>query len=314
MLKINDKWLWDFWFAKDNNEYHIFYLQAQKSLQDERRRHYNATIGHAVSNDLVNWKILPDALKPSKMGAWDDLATWTGSVIKKDDKWYMFYTGVNNKEKGLIQRIGVAVSDDLINWEKHDNNPIIVADCKRYEMLDLNSWHDHAWRDPFVFLYGEIFYALITARVNYGPADERGVIALADSSDLINWNVQSPISKPGDFGQLEVPQLLTLKERNFIVFSTAIETTAKSRKHKLKDEDIQTGIFYLESEQRSPISNYVLPKTPLILGDQYGSLYSGKIVEQNGNINLFAFHNYNRDGEFLGYLSDPIVLKDFLKP
>ena len=62
MLSIPDKWLWDFWFAQDGPYYHIFYLQAPKSLSDEKLRHWHATIGHAVSEDLRNWEILPDAL------------------------------------------------------------------------------------------------------------------------------------------------------------------------------------------------------------------------------------------------------------
>ncbi len=54
MLSLPDKWIWDFWFAQDGDKYHIFYLQAPKSLKLEQRRHHNATIGHAVSNNLID--------------------------------------------------------------------------------------------------------------------------------------------------------------------------------------------------------------------------------------------------------------------
>ena len=33
-----------------------------------RRRHHNATIGHAVSGDLRDWRVLPDALHPGAAG------------------------------------------------------------------------------------------------------------------------------------------------------------------------------------------------------------------------------------------------------
>ena len=75
MLKIEDKLIWQFWFARKDNVHHIFYLKAPKSLAFEQQRHHNATIGHAVSRDLFNWEILPDALGPGVAGSWDDLAT-----------------------------------------------------------------------------------------------------------------------------------------------------------------------------------------------------------------------------------------------
>ena len=306
MLKFNDKWIWDFWFTKNNDEYHVFYLQAPKSLIDERKRHHNATIGHAVSTDLINWDVLPNAISPSQDGSWDDLATWTGSVIKKDDTWFMFYTGVNKKESGLIQRIGFATSKDLITWHKYENNPVLEADSQWYEMLDLDSWHDHAWRDPCIIESEGSYYAFITARVNYGLPDERGVIALASSLDLISWEVLPPVSKPGNFGQLEVPQYIKVDDDHLLVFSTAIETTSKNRMKSISSPEIKTGTFYLKS--KSKLGHYILPKQNLIYGDKEGSLYSGKIIDRNGELHLIAFHNYNREGNFLGYLADPIPL------
>ena len=308
MLKIKDKWIWDFWFAEEDEYTHIFYLQANKSLVDERRRHHNATIGHARSKDLIIWELLQDALEPGEPGSWDDLATWTGSIIKKDEIWYMYYTGVSQEEKGLIQRIGLATSTDLVSWERYDNNPIIEADPKWYEILDMNLWHDQAWRDPFVFRFEDFYYVFITARVNTGNPDERGVIALAKSKDLIEWEVLPPISAPGDFGQLEVPQLIKYENKNFVVFSTAIETTSEQKKNSSKLEDITTGVFYLTNNSESPLDKYCLPKNYQLLSDKFGSLYSGKLIFINNQQYIIGFHNYNSDGDFLGYISDPIQI------
>jgi beta-fructofuranosidase len=85
-LKLNDKWLWDFWFAQDGSDYHIFYLQASNQFQYEWQRHFNVSVGHAVSKDLTNWTVLPDAIKPSDdIKAFDNYTTWTGSVIKHNN-------------------------------------------------------------------------------------------------------------------------------------------------------------------------------------------------------------------------------------
>ncbi len=143
-LRLSDKWLWDFWFAQDGSDYHIFYLQASRSLGKEELRHWNVSIGHAVSQDLRSWNILPDALHPGPAGSWDDYTTWTGSIIRHDSLWHLFYTGTNRAEKGLVQRIGLATSSDLMHWNRHPANPLITADPRWYEPLDLNLWHEQA--------------------------------------------------------------------------------------------------------------------------------------------------------------------------
>ena len=211
-LRLEDKWLWDFWLAQEGPDYHLFYLQAPRSLPDPDLRHWHVSIGHAVSADLRNWEILPDALAPSDGDAWDDYTTWTGSIIRHEGLWYMFYTGAARAEDGLVQRIGFATSADLITWQKYGGNPVLTADPRWYELLDTDLWHDQAWRDPWLFRHPQTgeFHALITARANQGPADERGVIGHARSADLVQWQVEPPLTPPGEFGYLEVPQLVAM--------------------------------------------------------------------------------------------------------
>ena len=49
-----------------------------------------------------------------------------------------------------IQRIGMATSTDLSHWERHPANPLIEADQRWYEKLDLTCWYEEACRDPWV--------------------------------------------------------------------------------------------------------------------------------------------------------------------
>lgn len=167
MLKLADKWVWDFWLAQDGPDYHIFYLQAPRELGDENLRHWHAVIGHAVSLDLTKWQVLPDVFCPSENATWDDYLTWTGSIIKSEGIWYFFYTGGCRSEKGRIQRIGLATSMDLMTWERCPGNPLIVSDPGWYETLDLSVWHEEAWRDPWVFQHPKTgdWHAFITARL-----------------------------------------------------------------------------------------------------------------------------------------------------
>jgi len=307
MLEFEDKWVWDFWLYKEGEQDHIFFLQAPKSLGDERLRHFNATIGHARSQDLINWEILPDALTPGSAGEWDDAATWTGCTYKNGATYYLFYTGVNKKDQGLIQRIGLATSKDLICWDKYPGNPIIEADPRWYELLDLDAWHDQAWRDPWVFRYGGEFHAYITARVKSGAPDGRGVIAHAISNDLINWKVQSPITEPGNFGQLEVPQLIKVDSKPYLLFSTDKFTHSKAVLDRTKKPPV-TG--FARYQGATPLGPFTHSDNPWLFCDEDGFLYSGKYIDASASgWRLMAFENYRRDGEFIGRITDPFIVK-----
>lgn len=84
MLKLPHRWVWDWWLADTGSEYHLFFLQAPRSLGRQILRHRSATVGHAVSTDLREWQTLPTVLVPGPRGAWDDVATWTGSTLWHD--------------------------------------------------------------------------------------------------------------------------------------------------------------------------------------------------------------------------------------
>ena len=80
------------------------------------------------------WQLVADALVPADAPSWDDLATWTGCTVRgPDGRWYLFYTGVGRAEDGLVQRIGLAVSDDLTTWHRHGAGPLVEADPSWYE-------------------------------------------------------------------------------------------------------------------------------------------------------------------------------------
>src|SRR5438132_8016216 len=103
----------------------------------------------------------------------------------------MLYSGVNRSEGGLVQRIGLATSRDLYTWDKHPANPILEADPHWYEVLDLTTWYEQAWRDPWLFQDESdgSFHALITARGRSGAPDTRGVIGHARSMNLRDWDI-----------------------------------------------------------------------------------------------------------------------------
>lgn len=308
MLRLASSWTWDFWLADDGRDYHLFFLKASRALRDPDRRHWRATIGHAVSSDLRNWTEVEDALVPSDAPAWDDLATWTGSVVRGDDgRWRMFYTAVDRATQGLVQRIGVAVSDDLYEWHRVGDGLLLEADARWYEKLADNAWFDEAWRDPWVMRdpQGDGWHMLVTARTRTGPTDARGVIAHATSRDLSTWTVQPPLTAPGHgFGQLEVLQVEQVDGQHVVVFS-CLGTELSPQRRTSRDHHTGDGGIWA-APAAGPLGPFDLASAYRLTDE---TLYAGRLVrDRRGRWNLLAFRRLDDDGAFVGELADPMPL------
>lgn len=303
---LRDRWVWDFWFARRGPEHHMFYLQAPRSLGDPRLRHFNASIGHAMSTDLDRWTVLPDALVPGHPGEWDDLATWTGSVIERDGRWWMLYTGVCRDEGGLLQRVGLATSADLVHWDKDPANPVLEADPRWYELFDRDRWRDQSWRDPFMFLGhqdGQV-HALLTARCAEGASDGAGAVAHARSDDLVHWDVLPPLCTPGEFAQMEVPQLVGGPDGPCtVLFSCLAEDHSPGRLERV-GRALPSGTYCLTA----PLFEgpYTVSDVPVVPGPELGVLYAGRAVRQPGG--KWGFMGFLGDGDrsFAGEICGPL--------
>ena len=154
----------------DGDEMHIFYLNDQRS----------GTIGFHPWNkistaDFANFNDIGEVL-PVVHNEYDrDLALGTGSVIKKDDVYYAFYTAHNgNIEPKEVIRIATSTDINANGWEK--SREFMLNPPKDYELND--------FRDPYV-LFNEAegrYWMLLTAR-----KDNHGVILYMKSDDLLNW-------------------------------------------------------------------------------------------------------------------------------
>jgi beta-fructofuranosidase len=306
MYRLADRWIWDFWLARDGDAYHVFYLQAPRSLGSPQLRHRAATIGHAVSSDLRSWTTLPDALAAGAPGAFDDLATWTGSVVRTDGGWMLFYTGISRADEMRAQRIGAARSPDLVSWERIDGL-VLEADGRWYETLAANG-SEEAWRDPWAFRDPRTgrYHLFVTAHVNHGPADGRGVIGHAWSDDLSRWTIGPPVSAPGEFVHLEVPQVERIGGRYRLFFCTPDWGHSAARLARA-GVSRQTGTHYLVADDL--LGPYRLESDDFLLGDQAGRHYAGRVAETPDGWVMLAWLERDRAGSFVGELSDPMPLR-----
>lgn len=299
MLRLADHWVWDSWTVFDGTHHHLFFLRASRALLDPDRRHLRASIGHARSTDLRSWELLPDALVPADTGAWDDQANWTGCVVRADDgTWRMFYTGVSRSEDGLVQRVGVARSDDLVVWHR-DPGPLLSADPRWYETLDQESWFDEAWRDPWVLRDpdGDGWHMLITARSREGDPAGRSVVGHAVSPDLEHWEVRPPLSVPAGFGQLEVNQVAVVDGLPVLVFSCWPQHLSAERREAWE----QGGVWVVPGESLLGPWDFSAAST-----FDHPSLYAARLVEDpEHGWSLLGFRD-TEDGRFVGEIPDPL--------
>ena len=303
----------DVCFLQEKDDYHVFYLQQPATLINPEDRHDLWTsIGHAVSKDLYHWKGLPPIIKPSNgLDKWDNLVIWTGSIIKKENTYYLFYTGKSdNPEEKLTQRIGVATSTDLVTWNKSDQNPLLESDNKIY--ADSNKLDQFgrigAWRDPFVFKNPKSndYFMLISARLKGEETIYNGCIAIAQSKDLINWNLQKPVLAPGIYEEMEVPQMVCHKDKYYIFFSAHASGYNPEFTKKIGGAFGGLHCYYSDDilgEYRPINGNGVVYSNK---EDKYGLTVVKNIDD---TFSLLGYQYLDNEDNFIGKLSHPMKIE-----
>lgn len=306
-LAIDDKWIWDFWLARNGQDWHIYFLQADKSLIDPELRHRNVTQGHAVSQDLSTWTNLGTCFAPSEGPAWDDWTTWTGSVLQDDaGLWHLFYTGTSREGAGMHQRIGHATSTDMHSWQRVGNGLALDISGPDYEEYTPGHWHDRAMRDPWVIRNpnGEGWLMYFTARVpGIKEPNAGGSIGLATSPDLYTWTIQPPVYAGGMFGQMEVPQVFERDGQWYCMFCTSAEHWSEAYKRFNRQSPV-TGSHYLIAD--NPLGPWSVAPGPFLEGADPCRRYSGKIIAADDGLKVMGFIHTTPDAAFVGEVSDPI--------
>lgn len=197
----------------ENGKYYLFYLKDHRNLEE---------VGEGcdwqllVSEDLVHFQEKGIALERGKQNE-QDLYVYTGSVIKKDDTYYIFYTGHNNHIDGA-EKILLATSKDLIHWEKEKD----FCFSSNSDELEINDF-----RDPFVFYdeKKEEYVMVLTGRYKNLPLMQyRGALLKATSKDLYHWELsEKPFYNPDAYYTHECPDIFKIGDWYYLVFSEFVD-------------------------------------------------------------------------------------------
>lgn len=149
---------------------------------------------------LTEW--LPDPepiLKPGADGEWDEKQVLAPDVLKTDNGYIMYYSGVGASG---TQMIGMATSTNGVTWTKYNDpattdKPFAESDPV-FQPAEKGTW-DAAWvHQPRVFQTADG-----RVMIYRGVSDTRGAnmkLGLATSKDGIHWEryAGNPIFKPSD--------------------------------------------------------------------------------------------------------------------
>ena len=291
----------DAWYFVDNRTDNVHMFHLAEPLDGGP-----SFVGHAISHDLVTWERLPTALHVGPPGSWDDLRLCTGSVIERDGRYRMAYsaTGLHDsslEEQYRVQRVGMAVSDDLITWTKLPENPVTEAVAPLYERIGTGQRKMHHWRDPFLFDDGEVVYQLVCARRDEGHTGERGTVALARSADMRNWEVLSPLEHDRIADEMEVPQLYNIGGRWYLVFCTLGRFLTPEHAEGFGDRLPDRSNFSMVAD--SPFGPFRVHGTGQIVEHDHDAIfYAAQLVELKGRWYLLATEK-DEQGE---RISDPV--------
>lgn len=137
----------EFAILKHQDQFHLFYMRRDENLPVDGAFR---DLGHATSYDLMSWT-QHDGVIPVRPYNWDNREIWAPHVVEKDGVFYMFYSSVTHDPPAvdLHQRIGLAISTDLFNWQRFDEPVFECADVP-WTYCDPTTPVGGEFRDPFV--------------------------------------------------------------------------------------------------------------------------------------------------------------------
>jgi beta-fructofuranosidase len=193
----------------DNGVYHLFHLIIPN----------HDYIAHAISQDGISWKRVKNALFVGDPGEWDDDMLWTMHVVKKGERFEMYYTGLQRRDRGVVSKVGYAYSYDLLNWTKSNEGKFpIEPKGIYYETHQHNPRKWLSFRDPFKFDHKGEEYILVAARTIHGPISRRGCVGMVrlknDRAELM-----PPLLYPLVYDDIECPCVFRLNDRYYLLGS-----------------------------------------------------------------------------------------------
>ncbi|MCP4521323.1 MAG: glycosyl hydrolase family 32 [Cytophagales bacterium] len=249
-------------FIDDDGKHHLFHLIIPN----------HDYIAHAVSDDGLSWRREKNALWVGDPGEWDDDMLWTMHVSKNStgEGYEMYYTGLQRRDRGVVQKVGRAVSKDLVHWIKDNQFGLpLKSDAPHYECYDNNPREWLSFRDPFKFVHEGEDYLLICARYAMGPVSRRGCVGVARRDENNEFVLEKPLHISYVYDDVECPCVVEIKGTHYLIGSIR--------------EDIKVRYWFapkFKGEYHAFHANVLIPQ----------GNYAARVVKQDGRTLLYNFY------------------------
>ena len=204
-------------FIKKDGRMHVFFNRGYIGYEWDTMP--VQTVGHGVSDDLINWTWETPCLSvdPSEF---ENYQVWSPGVVEKDGTYYMYYTGVRYS---CAQAICLATSKDLYNWERYEGNPIVKPGP--WGPWDIGCWSD--CRDSMVFIDSDGTAYMYYCTTKYGE-DGKTVpaVGVSVSRNMVNWEDRGAYSFDICDFALESPYVLRHDGRYYLFYTNCGHGTA----------------------------------------------------------------------------------------
>jgi beta-fructofuranosidase len=196
---------------------------------------------------------------------------WTMHVTRNPslELYEMFYTGLHQAENGFVQRIGRAVSRDLVSWRKENiQNLPLLPKGEFYEVPGQAARGWVSFRDPFLFSAEGQDWMVICARTREGAVNRRGCVGLVRRTPA-GFEAEPPLFFPRMYDDIECPCLVQLSGTYYLIGSLR--------------EDVEVHYWWSETlagEYRAFRHNVLLPK----------GNYAARVMRDGSRVLLYSFY------------------------
>lgn len=135
-----------------------------------------AVIGLCFSPDLRHWELGEPVLRPEPRCAWEAGGLYKSWLMERDGTYYLFYNAKNHTEGLWIEQTGMALSTDLVHWERYAGNPVL-------RVGPAGAFDDIFVSDPCVFRHQDAWVMFYFGNSTDGHARD----SAAGSPDLLTW-------------------------------------------------------------------------------------------------------------------------------
>lgn len=190
----------------------VYYMYYLKDGGDS----FNHSIYLATTRDFITYEEQDEPVLESSRTGGQDSWIGTGSVVKVEDKYYLFYTGHNGSSAmEYKEKVMVAVSDNLTHFEK-------LADW--YITPDKTLGQKNDFRDPQA--YYDPATGIISLTITASQNNTARIIKYSVSADLQNVTYDGIIftNPVGKFWNLECTDTFQMGDKWYVTYSAQDDT------------------------------------------------------------------------------------------